>query len=1287
MVEAESVALANQQLRDRDREARRRAQVQFDRPLALEAGAGTGKTTTLVARILAWSLHHGWMRSQMRSQIRSQTRLSALPGKSETAADIDERIAADVLSRIVAITFTEAAAAEMASRVAEALARLAKGEVPSWLLPEAVPEPGLLRRRARALAATLDHFSARTIHAYCRNLLSQHALAAGLHPRLVVDAEGEQTEEIVREIVEEELQEAYGGPGDEVYLPLAADGVGPREIAEALYQLVQAGAPPALLAEPVHRSAGWRALGLRLHGKLEALATAGAALEGLPAHHRRGRAVLAATWRSLSVLQPLLGTSAPAPQSTAAPSARVEGRAIEPDTLHAILSELRALWSVPLERLATWGRGDFTQTEGQLLGPRRTPRVRSLCGELHPLLQHTLDLRPRRLELRRRALAPLYRQVRRELRRRGVLTFEDLLSETRALLVSRPAVVAEIRTQVEQVLVDEFQDTDHLQCDIVEQLALSTAHGEPRPGLFVVGDPKQSIFGWRSADLRAYHGFLNQVRQLGGSIHTLSENYRSVPAILDHVQRLVEPVMREEQGLQPRFVPLLASPERLAAAEVAAPDLDGPALEHWISWSADGPATRVRDAAELEAVALARDLRRLQRSGVAWKRIGVLFRSANDIGPYLEALRAADIPFLVARDPQYYRRREIIELTALIRTILDPTDHLALLTALRSIYIGVPDAALLPLWRAGLPQRFATLGYTSQEFDGWLAAVLPQTPSKVPGLERLRSWPDGLRAAARHVAELRRCYRREPAEVFVERLRHRFAQEALESSRYLGTFRLANLDRLLRRLRGWLEDGVDTSALLRRLRRNLAEAGDSHRERPADGEEDAVRLLTIHRAKGLDFRHVYVLQLHKQTSEQPREATEVATVRGATDGEPPRDEFRLLGLASPGFDLVRSERRAVADAERVRLLYVAVTRARRRLVLAGIWPPRTPDEAPVRSLADLIAHSVRVRRASGHAEGPSTASPSVGRLLTACEESGQPFLDRAGVRWFFPALVSTSDAPPPPLPASVELDALQKESAQLRLLRQRGRERMQRLRRRAASEEAHSELLEQLLSGRDGDAWDELQLEAPATASPPLDRHLAQAVGTVVHRALETMDLELTPDAAMAQQATLLPGWLRDLLPGALLDRALRNSQQLLESIARGRLLKDLWRLREHIVGREVPVWLPPTSPGTPGNDRDSGDPLEVVAGSIDLLYLDPATRRLVIADYKTDQVQGERELEQRVAAYRRQGSVYQQALVNALHLPEPPWFELWFLALDQRIRLTEPARYNSEDERSVEES
>ncbi len=162
-------------LRQRDREARHAAQTRFEAPLVLQAGAGTGKTTTLIARLLSWTLGEGWERAVRRLAER------AVPGRPEEEAP--DRVAADVLGRVVAITFTEAAAAEMAGRAARELAALAAGgEAAGWLDAALLPPAAERSRRARALLGTLDHLAVRTIHAFCRSLLADHPLEAGVHP-------------------------------------------------------------------------------------------------------------------------------------------------------------------------------------------------------------------------------------------------------------------------------------------------------------------------------------------------------------------------------------------------------------------------------------------------------------------------------------------------------------------------------------------------------------------------------------------------------------------------------------------------------------------------------------------------------------------------------------------------------------------------------------------------------------------------------------------------------------------------------------------------------------------------------------------------------------------------------------------------------------------------------------------------------------------------------------------------------------------------------------------------
>jgi len=245
-VSREESALPDE-LRKEDAQARTLAQREFERPVIVEAGAGTGKTTALVARVLAWSFGPGWDRAKA---------LAA----STTEGARDDRIAAQVLRGVVAITFTEKAAAEMSERIGDALLDMERRESPGWLedpLPTLCADE--LRSRARALRGSLDHLVVQTIHAYCRRLLVENSLDARLHPNLEIDADGRLQEQAVRSAMEAALETAYANSGDPGFLTLGARGIGPREIEQALIALLDAGFPSEALrvdpATPDHISA------------------------------------------------------------------------------------------------------------------------------------------------------------------------------------------------------------------------------------------------------------------------------------------------------------------------------------------------------------------------------------------------------------------------------------------------------------------------------------------------------------------------------------------------------------------------------------------------------------------------------------------------------------------------------------------------------------------------------------------------------------------------------------------------------------------------------------------------------------------------------------------------------------------------------------------------------------------------------------------------------------------------------------------------------------------------
>ncbi|HSS77566.1 MAG TPA: UvrD-helicase domain-containing protein, partial [Thermoanaerobaculia bacterium] len=1164
-------------------------------------------------------------------------RAAAKPfGRSEEVT-ID-RIAAEVLSRVVAITFTEAAAAEMAGRTARELALLASsGEVPSWLDASLLPSAAERVARARALLGTLDHLVVRTIHAFCRGLLGEHPLEAGVHPDLVIDADGSRVEQIVQEIVEDSLRESYGTPGDPHLLALAALGFGPREIVEALIALLGSGLPSGELAtDPLGPDA--------VRAFRDRLAAACRQVHGLIAprlRKARGKNVRKIE-EGLATLIDRLSRTVEIPVSTL----KEWAAELLPENLRGHLHE--------------WAR---KRKEADLFGDV-LDELAAAADRLDQYLGHLGCLDPELLEHGRLALRPLLAAVEAELRTQGIATFDFLLTGAEQLLARQPEVRRQVRRRIDQLLVDEFQDTDRIQCDFLRWIALDGPVAE-RPGLFLVGDPKQSIFGWRNADLRAYDGFVAMVREAGGEVMSLVENFRSVPVILEEVARVIEPVMLHREGVQPPFEPLLACERRQGdpgfVRDGAARGGGWAPVEHWISWKAEGEKgagrTTASEATQIEATALAADLRSLhEQHGVRWKEIAILLRSTGDLDLYLEELRRARVPFAVGRDKQYYRRREVIEAAALVRAILDPGDHLALLTVLRSATVGVPDAALIPLWNQQFPKLMTEL----EDSDPDALAMVRQavedaaraTPKDVPGIERVDGWEHNLLAAVESLALLRRSFATETADVFVERLRGLTLVEATEAARYLGPYRLANLERFFRQLLATMEEGGgDVTAILRALRRSVAEAKEAEEGRPTEGSEDAVAVLTIHGAKGLDFEHVYLVQLHKAPppgdSGSRTEAGRTAPTSTVAGGF----EYRLFGAPTLGFDRVEAERREVEAAERVRLLYVGMTRAKDRVVLAGTWPDR-----PGRSAAKPWdqAHTPLDLLLSRR-DLPGDLHARWEEALAADASPAWTFTDTAGALWKFPALRPTevpglaAEPERPGLPGPEEIALV---SSGLRAERARSAVRMARRFGGAASEEAHALLREQqaerFTSERSG------RREPRDAGDSVVDRPAAMAAGGAIHRALEEWDFAADPRQETGRQRSLLPGYLAALVEGDELDRSLPLAESLLESFAAGPFLARLRTLKNHILARELPILLPPGV-----GDRS---PVGVVAGAIDLLYRNPDDGRIVIADYKTDEVRTEREVQARAAIYSSQGELYARAIREALELAENPRFELWFL-------------------------
>jgi ATP-dependent helicase/nuclease subunit A len=1184
-----------------DAGARERAQTEFAKPLLLEAGAGTGKTAVLVARIVAWCLGQGWEK---------HARVDAS----------DDAIARSVLSRVVAITFTEAAAAEMATRVADALRALALGTLPVGVLEAALPPPDLRTARARALRGALDHLTLRTIHAFCRRLLASHPLEAGLHPALEVDADQQHAALAAREVLEASLLAAFQAGGDaRAWAALAEARIGPADLEAALVELLGEGARESDLAKEALAESAYAALGGELSRALRTLADA--------AGGRFAKAKQVTTAQDVMECAEQLADWLDEEPLSIARLASVPADELAPA---GIRERVRKWASGAADAVGTMESRALGDAEGALILAARA---------LEPLLDHFAKLDPAALAAARSVLSELLASARALLRQRGIATFGALLRDAHEL-AALPEVRAALRTSFDQLLVDEFQDTDATQCALLEALAFGAG---PRPALFVVGDPKQSIYGWRNADLAAYDAFKQRLESEGGEIRELTVSHRSVKPILDEVERVIAPVMHAEPGLQAAFQRLEVSPRR--SVEAGFTDGGRAAVEHWIGTQQNSkdewkePDARTRS--EREARALAADLVQLHREhGLRFGDVGVLLRATTELPVVLGALREAGVPFVVERETAFYQRREVIDALAWVRCVIDPHDQLALVTTLRSATVGLPDAGLVALLKHC---RIGTIGRIGRDAEALphaleqLALAAQERAAGVPGLDALGGWPASVARFFRDLAALREAFAALPADRFVEELRVRSGIEATEAARHLGAHRVATLDRVFRDLAQWADElHGSPSQLLAALRRSGGEVREQQEGRPTSLADDAVRVLTVHKAKGLDFKHVYFLQLHRSDRGNPNpKPTQVWRAER---------EYQLLGLASPGaWRLLAHAKRREAQ-ERRRLLYVALTRAQDRLVIS--WCPET-KHAPLADQAASLGELLLAR----------AGRPDNARVLAADETS-----DGGTVKWrhiirfteatVAPLEVAHAGALPSAAAVACDEDALRSARREAARCEMRPVQRV-------ASELTHDDEANAARTLPDD--------EAPEAASerPDRARRVAMAAGSAVHAALEHARFDASASELRAHGEAAIAAALASLEPADECGEAEQRARAIWARACAGPLLAKLREIAPRIVARELPVLL------APGELAASDDaPVGFVSGAIDLLYRDERGE-YVVADYKTDEAESDAELAALTAKYAPQGAAYTRAVQLSLDLTIAPRFELWFLQAGE-VRATE---------------
>ena len=482
------------------------------------------------------------------------------------------------------------------------------------------------------------------------------------------------------------------------------------------------------------------------------------------------------------------------------------------------------------------------------------------------------------------------------------LDFEDLELQTRRLLLDDSELRQRYAARFERIMVDELQDTNRVQLELIESIA--------RDNLFTVGDAQQSIYGFRHAEVELFERRGARLEALGAR-ETLQTNFRSRPEILD----AVNPAFAQTLG--ERFRPLL--PGRAGGAGAGEPAVELVLVDKAADWENEGVASPWRVA---EARTLADRVAELVAAGHAPAEIVVLMRATTDMRVYERALERRELPTYVIGGRGYWSHPQVVDLVAYLRALANPRDEESLYGVLASPLVGASLDALVVLAAAS----------RASERDPWW--LLREPRGELAGLDeadrvRLETFTAWFEAERRRA---RRCGMEELIDSALVASGYDLAMLAMPGGRR----RLANVRKLMRLAREH-EDahGPDLHGFLDLVADREAGRSSESRESeaPMEGEGlDAIRLMTIHRAKGLEFPVVVVADLGRAV----RPPSEM--VRVTPDG---RLGLRLSRAGAGGrenaldYRAIGEAQREAQEAEERRLFYVAVTRAQERLVLSG----------------------------------------------------------------------------------------------------------------------------------------------------------------------------------------------------------------------------------------------------------------------------------------------------------------------------------------------------------------
>ena len=1057
------------------------AETTWDRNVVVVAGAGTGKTTILVNRILNLLL-------------REPNPLA--------------------ITEIVALTFTNKAATEMKQRLRVKLLRLSEQaddmiatfQTRYHLSAEQVIE------RARTALEQMEKAQIGTLHSFAAHLLRLHPIESGLDPSFQED-DGSRFKELFHSSWDRWLDDELGSAGPQ----------------HDRWRRVLAGANLDELQQFTAALAGDFVDLDELERQCRLLSLEGALRDWVAATHGRAATLLATQDRP---------KRRKAEQMFAA-GVQLLALLLEkglPGLAH-ISQDERAVLEKDLGKAPVgWDAATFQE-------------ALSIIGLAKQFLTVDQSYFHEVVTLVRPFLGPLHRGFLTS----GWIAFDGLLARAKILLRDHPSVRARIKQAYRAILVDEFQDTDPVQYEIILYLGeragshqTSWQDVDLEPGkLFIVGDPKQSIYAFRRADIEAFERVVEKIRAGGGSVYSLVTNFRSDGAVLDVVNNVFDRLFQPAEHVQPANERLAARPQRKPEVSISGAQL------RLVTPGDDDEEFDVQVATRAEAEALARWLKeellagatitdRDRREGPLQPgHIALIFRKLTQAQVYLDALRRYDIAYITDGEKHFYRRQEIIDAVNLLRIIDNPHDTIALVGILRSPLGGMTDRDLLDL------QQREGLNYQQRD---WLSAW---NHSQAGMVRRLYE----------HLAELHQLAPSRPVPDAIDLIFERLPILELAAASLHGEQAMANL----RKIRDMAEALADRPHLtltgfVDLMMTRVSEQPDEAESALAEESLDAIRVLTIHKAKGLEFPVVILPGLH-QGSKSSRKGPSIHH-----DWSSRCYSLQMGGRSNLGAVLVDMKMAAREEAEQRRLLYVGMTRARDLLVLSGGQSAKVGHDTALSLLGEAIVDGADPSMAEQICIGTSRLTRVITPATVAARRRRQEPLSTIAPR---PALG----------PILIRRQARQVEWEKRRSTPRR--------------------VIPSSLTGGRSDA-------VFSRTAVRRDSDLARLIGVCAHAVLEQWDFNRPPAEICIVIEQIICRYVEKDSP-QLIANVTEDLTALFERFLSSEPCKRLQRAT--VLGREVPFVMP----------EGEGQMME---GVIDLIYrLDG---RIWIADYKTDDVAAE---------------------------------------------------------------